>query len=85
MFGKNRGKNGKKPGPPVHDDLVEREFTETEPNRLWLTDITEHPTAEGKLCMCAIKDACSNGIVGYSIDSRMKSSLAVNALASAVA
>ena len=26
-FGKKRGRNGKKPGPPVHDDLVERDFT----------------------------------------------------------
>ena len=46
----------KKPGPPVHDDLVERDFTATGPNRLWLTDITEHATAEGKLYLCAVKD-----------------------------
>ena len=26
-FGKKRGKNGKRPGPPVHDDLVNRDFT----------------------------------------------------------
>jgi len=44
-FGKKRGKNGKKPGPPVHDDLVQRDFTATAANELWLTDITEHPTA----------------------------------------
>ncbi|WP_455768307.1 hypothetical protein [Kocuria rosea] len=44
-FGKKRGKNGKKPGPPVHDDLVERDFTASGPNQLWLTDITEHKTA----------------------------------------
>jgi hypothetical protein len=31
-FGKKRGKNGKKPGPPVHDDLVERDFTADAPN-----------------------------------------------------
>jgi putative transposase len=30
-------------------DLVNRDFTADEPNRLWITDITEHPTAEGKL------------------------------------
>ena len=35
----------RRPGPPVHDDLVRREFTAAAPNRLWLTDITEHPTA----------------------------------------
>ena len=84
-FGKKRGKNGTKPGPPVHDDLVERDFTATGPNQLWLADITEHRTAEGKLYVCAIKDVYSNRIVGYSIDSRMKSRLAVAALNHAVA
>lgn len=43
VFGKKRGRNGK-PGPPVHDDLVEREVTADAPNQLWLTDITEHWT-----------------------------------------
>jgi hypothetical protein len=49
-FGKRRcrGKGGKV-GPPVHDDLVRREFTATGPNRLWLADIAEHHTGEGKL------------------------------------
>ncbi|MET8354428.1 DDE-type integrase/transposase/recombinase [Micromonospora sp. NPDC005206] len=81
---KRRGKGGKV-GPPVHDDLVRRDFTADGPNRLWLADITEHRTGEGKLYLCAIKDVWSNRIVGYSIDSRMKSRLAVNALHNAVA
>jgi len=55
------------------------------PNTLWLADITEHHTGEGKLYLCAIKDVFSNRIVGYSIDSRMKSRIAVNALNNAVA
>lgn len=84
VFGKKRGKNGKV-GPPVHDDLVERDFTASGPNQLWLSDITEHRTDEGKLYLCAIKDVFSNRIVGYSIDSRMKSRLATTALSSAVA
>ena len=84
VFGKKRGKNGK-PGPPVHDDLVERDFTADKPNQLWLSDITEHRTGEGKLYLCAIKDVFSNRIVGYSIDARMKSRLATTALGSAVA
>ena len=58
-------------GPPVHDDLVERDFTADEPNQLWLSDITEHRTGEGKLYLCAIKDVFSNRIVGYSIESRL--------------
>jgi transposase InsO family protein len=85
VFGKKRGRNGKKPGPPVHDDLVMRDFTADAANRLWLADITEHWTREGKLYVCAVKDVYSNRIVGYSIDSRMKSRIAVAALDNAVA
>ena len=83
VFSKKRGLN-RRPGPPVHDDLVERDFTAAAPNELWLTDITEHPTGEGKLYLCAVKDVYSGRIVGYSMDSRMKSSLAVAALENAV-
>jgi transposase InsO family protein len=74
-----------KPGEPAAEDLVRREFTAGAPNVLWLVDITEHPTAEGKLYLCAIKDAFSGRIVGYSMDSRMKASLAVAALRAAIA
>ena len=51
---------------------------------VWMADITEHRTMERNLYVCAIKDVFSNGIVGYSIDSRMKSCIAVNALNNAV-
>ena len=83
VFAKKRGLT-RRAGPPVHDDLVRKVFTADAPNRLWLTDITEHPTAEGKLYLCAIKDAYSGRIVGYSIDSRMKATLAVSALRNAI-
>ena len=84
VFAKKRGRN-RKAGPPVHDDLVGRQFSAIGPNLLWLTDITEHRTDEGKLYLCAIKDVHSNKIVGYSIDDRMKASLAVAALRNAIA
>jgi putative transposase len=84
-FGKPKNRKTGKVGAPAHDDLVLRVFTADEPNRLWLTDITEHWTAEGKLYLCAIQDVYSNRIVGYSIDSRMKARLAVAALDSAAA
>lgn len=84
-FGAKRGKNGKRPRPPVHDDLVRRDFTAADVNQLWLTDITEHPAGEGKLYFCAIKDVCSGRIVGYSMSARMKARLAVDALDNAVA
>ena len=89
---RRRGKAGK-PGPPVHDDLlgvvdehgrVTHEFVAGAPNEVWLTDITEHPTGEGKLYLCAVKDVYSNRIVGYSIDSRMKSSLAAAVIRNAI-
>jgi transposase InsO family protein len=83
VHSRKRGRS-KKPGPPVHDDRVERDFTATAPNRLWLTDITEHHTGEGKLYLCAVKDVWSRRIVGYSIDSTMTSRLAVDALTMAV-
>jgi transposase InsO family protein len=83
VFAKKRGL-ARRAGPPVHDDLVNKVFTADAPNTVWLTDITEHPTAEGKLYLCAIKDVYSGRIVGYSIDSQMKASLAVSALRNAI-
>lgn len=66
-FGKKRGVAGKQPGPPVHDDRVRCDFTVIQANELWLTDISEHPTSEGKLYLCTVKDVFSGRIVGYSI------------------
>jgi transposase InsO family protein len=84
QFGDGRRGGGKRPGPPVHDDLVRRDFTVASPNQVWLTDITEHPTAEGKLYLCAVKDVWSNRIVGYSMAARMTAGLCVNAVEHAV-
>ena len=80
-----KGRHGKRPGPAVHDDLVQRQFRAERPDAIWLTDITEHPTTEGKLYCCAIKDAFSNRIVGYSIGERMTAQLATGALRTAIA
>jgi transposase InsO family protein len=82
---KGRRSSGKTPGPAVHDDLVRRVFSAPAPDVLWLTDITEHPTMEGKLYCCSIKDVFSNRIVGYAFGPRMTAQLAVRALRSAIA
>lgn len=82
---KGRKGSGKVPGPAVYDDLVLRDFTAPAPDKVWLTDITEHSTGDGKLYLCAIKDVCSNRIVGYSISDRMTTRLATSALRSAIA
>jgi len=86
VFGKKKpyGK-ARRPGVPAHDDHVGRVFAAAAANTLYLADITEHRTDEGKLYLCAVKDVWSNRIVGYCIDSRMKSRLAVQALENAVA
>jgi putative transposase len=83
-FGKRtRGKKSADSNTPAHDDRVNRHFRAEETDTVWFGDITEHRTAEGKLYLCAIKDACSNKIVGYSIDERMKARLAVSAIENA--
>jgi transposase InsO family protein len=85
VFGKKKTAKRSKPGTPAHGDLVRRMFSAEGPNRLWLADITEHRTVEGKLYCCAIKDVFSNRIVGWSIDSRMKARLVVAAIEMAAA
>lgn len=84
-FGKPKRGKASKPGAPSHDDLVRRNFTAEAPNVVWVADLTEHWTDEGKLYCCAIKDLFSNRIVGWSIDSRMKARLVVAAIEMAVA
>jgi putative transposase len=61
-------------------DLVGRVFRRDRPNELWLTDITEHATREGKLYCCAVLDSFSRRVVGWSIDSTQTTSLVLNAL-----
>ena len=68
----------------TEEDLVRRQFTVAAPDRLWLTDITEHPAADGKLYCAAVMDAYSRRIIGWSIDKRQDTDLVVSALAMAV-
>ena len=68
----------------AEEDLVQRRFEVDGPDRLWLTDITEHPTGEGKLYCAAVMDAYSRRIIGWSIDNRPDTDLVVSALAMAV-
>lgn len=61
-------------------DLVRRVFARDRPNELWLTDITEHPTNEGKIYCCCVLDTFSRLVVGWSIDSSQTTALVLNAL-----
>jgi putative transposase len=63
----------------TEEDLVRRQFTAQAPDRLWLTDITEHPAADGKVYCAAVMDAYSRRITGWSIDKRQDTDLVVSA------
>ena len=76
---RRRGKRAR-PAPAVHDDLVRRRFVADAPDRLWLTDITEHPTREGKVYCAAVLDVYSRRIIGWSIADHLRGELVVDAL-----
>jgi len=62
-------------------DLVGRSFRRDRPNELWLTDITEHPTREGKVAASSLTR--SRFVVCWSIDSTHPTLLVLNALGTA--
>jgi putative transposase len=72
------------PAAEPSSDLVNRKFTVEVPDRLWLTDITEHPTTEGKLYCAAVMDAYSRLIIGWSIAGHMRTELVTDALGMAI-
>ena len=67
----------------TEEDLVERRFRARGPNELWLTDITEHPTREGKVYCCVVLDLFSRKAVGWAIDRRCEAVLVNDALSMA--
>jgi putative transposase len=67
-------------GAQASEDLVNRQFSVEGPDRLWVTDTTEHPTAEGTLYYAAVMDAYSRLIVGWSIAEHMRIELVTDTL-----
>ncbi len=65
-------------------DLLRRNFVACQPNKVWLADITYVPTQEGFLYLAFILDTHSRRIVGWSMGSRMRTELVVDALEMAV-
>ena len=68
---------------PIAENLLNREFTPTAPNRVWVADITYIPTDEGWLFLAAIKDLYTCEIVGWAMDRQMTKQLVVDALRAA--
>jgi transposase InsO family protein len=63
---------------------VERRFRSDDPDRLWVTDITEHPTREGKVYCAVVLDVFSRRVVAWSTDSAATAALVTNALGMAI-
>ena len=65
-------------------DLVDRDFVVDGPDGIWCTDVTEHPTREGKVYCAAVIDVFSRRVVGWSIGDNMRTELVIDALGMAI-
>jgi putative transposase len=81
---KNKGCTRRDPHAVAAEDLVRRNFDPTGPDRLWIMDVTEHPTAEGKVYLGVVLDAWSRRVIGWSIADHIRSELVVDAVQMAV-
>jgi putative transposase len=72
------------PGAELAEDLVNRQFDVDGPNELWVSDVTEHPTAGGKVYLAVVLDAWSRMVIGWSIADHIRSELVVDALQMAI-
>jgi transposase InsO family protein len=61
-------------------DLVRRDFNPSEPDRLWISDITYIRTWEGWLYLAVILDAFSRRVVGWALADHLRTELATDAL-----
>jgi transposase InsO family protein len=65
---------------PLAENVLNREFEQDLPDRVWLADITCIWTLQGWLYLAAVLDAHSRKVVGWSMSHRMQSSLVMDAL-----
>lgn len=77
----HRREPGLRPLPAPAQDLAYRQFAADVPDELWAT---EHPTTGGKGLCCAVLDAYSRVVVGWSIADHMRAELVVSALPNAI-
>ncbi len=71
-------------GVATAEDRVARQFHRDQANELWVTDVTEHPTREGKVYCAVVLDAWSRRAIGWSIDGRPTTALVTSALGMAI-
>ena len=61
-------------------DLVTRNFKARTPDELWVADITYVPTWAGFIYLAIVLDACSRRVVGWSMETHLKTELVLQAL-----
>jgi putative transposase len=81
---KKRWTTHRDPSATLSDDLVHRQFSAERPDALWVGDVTEHGTAEGKVYLATVIDAFSRRVVGWSIADHMRQELVVDAIQMAI-
>lgn len=81
---RRRGCTRRDPKRPVFPDLVKREFNADAPNKLWVADITQHPTQEGVLYIAAVEDRYARPVVGWCMGERATTHLVLGAINMAV-
>jgi putative transposase len=81
---RRRGCTKRDPAATPNDDLVNRRFSVDGPDRLWVSDITEHPTGGGKVYLAVVLDAFSRRVIGHSIADHLRAELVVDALQMAI-
>jgi transposase InsO family protein len=69
---------------PIAPNVLDRQFTQDQPNQAWVSDITYVPTDEGWLYLAAVLDLCSRKVVGWSMTDHLEASLVVEAMEMAV-
>ncbi|WP_229738471.1 IS3 family transposase, partial [Isoptericola cucumis] len=67
-------------GPDTRPDLVQRDFTASEPNRLWVCDITYCRTFAGWAYAAFVIDVYSRRVVGWQLSKSLRTDLALDAL-----
>ena len=70
---------------PAADNVLDRRFAVSDPNRVWASDITYIKTAEGHLYLAVVIDLYSRQVVGWGMSSRLNPDLVGSALKQAVA
>lgn len=66
--------------PAVFQDHVQRQFVADRPDKLWVTDITQHRTGEGWVYCAAVIDVFSRRCVGWSIADHLRTELVIDAV-----